>query len=176
MIPVGILDKLGFGRDVPRFQPVRAMLPPDDWFVLPGHFRFGYPWPWQRGTGTGILADSSGNETDREVLGAVEAPRVNGLARFVLWRAEGLFDPVLPTVADQAGQLYGGPCRAERLVRIGRTRAVIVTVDTPQRERIHRMVAEWGRDLLHGEMRTPVVVADGYAPHFDTMLASWSWA
>ncbi len=172
---MGILDWLGIGRGELRFQPVRATLPPDDWFVLPGHFTFGYPWPWRRSNELGAVLNWSGLRVDREILGAVEAPRVNGSARLLLWREEGLFDPVLPVVADQVGTLYGAACRAQRRVRIGGSRAVIVEVDTPQRERVHRMVAEWGRELLHGEMRTPLDVADGYAPHFDTMLASWAW-
>lgn len=168
---MGILDRLGLGRREPRFHPVLATLPPEDWFVVPDRFTFGYPWPW-RVAGTGTPAGAS----DREALGVLEAPRTNGSARLTLWRERGTFDRVLPTVADQAGRRYGRPCHAQRLVRIGGTRAVVVAVDTPHRETVHRLVAEWGRDLLHGEMRTPVDAADGYAPHLDTMLASWTWA
>ena len=31
------------------------------------------------------------------------------------------------------------------------------------------------RDTVHGEVRVPIRAADGYWPHIETMLATWTW-
>lgn len=160
-----------------RFRPVRAVLPPDAWFEVPGRFRFGMPWPWQqRADVDAALVDDTGHRSEREPLGLASAPRAGGEACLLLWRGDEPLEPHLTDVAGQARHLYGYPPRSLRRIRLAGAKAIVIEVDTAHAQRAHRLIAEWGPNhALHGEFRTPATTADGYRPHLDTMLATWQW-
>jgi hypothetical protein len=40
---------------------------------------------------------------------------------------------------------------------------------------VWRLISDWSGSLLHGELRVPNDSAEGYSPHIETMLATWSW-
>ncbi|GAA0947180.1 hypothetical protein [Virgisporangium aurantiacum] len=161
-----------------RFRSVRAVLPPDTWFELPGRLRFGMPWPWQQHTEVDAeIVDDTGQAGARVPLGQASAPRTSGEAGVLLWRGDGSLEPYLTDLAGYCRQVYGGPPRSLRWIRLGGVRAVVIEADTANAQRTHRLVAEWGLNhTLHGEFRTPADAADGYRPHLDTMLATWQWA
>jgi hypothetical protein len=160
-----------------RFRPVRAVLPPDTWFELPGRFRFGMPWPWQHRTDIDAeLVDETGQPSGSAPLGLASAPRTNGDARLLLWRGNEPLEPHLTDIVGYTRQLYGNPPRSVRRIRLAGAKAIVIEVDTAQAQRAHRLIAEWGPNhTLHGEFRIPATTADGYRPHLDTMLATWRW-
>jgi len=159
-----------------RYQEVRSGLPPAGWLDVPGRFRISYPWPWQEFSDHSGVVSADGHAAAGEVLGALRAPRSQGVAVVLLWRAPGSLRSLEPAAAARFERLYGGSCLGVRRVRVAGAAGVIVDIDLPAGERVSRaLVTDAGDHVVHVELRVPVGAARGYRPHLDAMLASWSW-
>lgn len=157
-----------------RFRPCRALLPVDDWCIVPGRLRFGLPWPWGMSDSPSELVDATGGAVSGDSVAVVAAPRSDQDVTFNLWRDDGSLIPMLPGIGERIAATYHGSLVGERRVQLAGTRAVLVVVDGGG-ERVWRLVADWSGHLLHGELSVPTSTADGYAPHLETMLATWAW-
>lgn len=158
------------------FKPCEALLPVDDWCVVPGRLRFGLPWPWRVSDDAVEIVDGTGGDVRAEAVAQVMAPRSDAPISFGLWRDDGALEPMLPGLGGRLAASHRGDLRFERRIALGGTRAVLVGIDDPhQRIRVWRLVADWSGHLLHGQMEAPSSIAEGYAPHLETMLATWSW-
>jgi hypothetical protein len=158
-----------------RFRRCEALLPVDEWCVVPGRLRFGMPWPWTMSDSHIELVDSTGGATaTTDPIATVFAPRSDGAVTLGLWRDAGELESVLPRIGRDFAATYHGTLRAERRILLGGSKSVLIELDVG-RDRVWRLVADWAGHLLHGEMDVPAASADGYAAHLETMLATWSW-
>lgn len=160
-----------------RYKEVRSDLRPVGWFDVPGLFRFGYPWPWERFPGDVELAGADGEVTEDGLLGALRAPRNRGTATVAVWCGRGSLRSLEPSAGTRFERLYRGSHREVRRLRAGGAPALVIDIDLPGGDRVSRgVLGAAGDQVVHVELRTPVAAATGYRPHFDAMLASWSWA
>lgn len=160
-----------------RYKEVRSYLHPVGWFDVPGLFRFGYPWPWEQFQGEVARAGADGEVTVDDLLGALRAPRNQGTATVVVWCGRGSLRSLEPSADTRFERLYRGVNRGLRRLRAAGAPVLVVDIDLPSGERVTRgLVGVAGDQVVHVELRAPVAVAAGYRPHFDAMLASWSWA
>ncbi|GAA4410442.1 hypothetical protein ACFQV2_03450 [Actinokineospora soli] len=166
----------GYRKILPwsRFRPVMGPLPVESWFRVPGLLRFGCPWPWQVAESSSLL-HPDGDHDDTAVLATLEAPRSHGRARLLVWLEPNPVD-LTRDPAPGLEQLYQGRAVETRAVLLDGRRAVAVEVDAPGARRVARLVADSGRgDPVHAELDVPRASAQGYRPHWDTMLATWQW-
>jgi hypothetical protein len=156
--------------------PALCTLPANGSFVVPGEFRFDYPWPWEQADTGPEIVDSSGQESDT-AIGAVFAPRTTGEAQFLLWSGTGHFDRVQPELFRRLPDLYGTSVHTQHRVPLSGSRATLAELDLPGGRHISRLLVAMPRDglLLHGEFRVPTASFVGYRPHRDSMFASWAW-
>jgi hypothetical protein len=154
-----------------------GLLPANGSFVVPGEFRFDYPWPWQQTDVGPEIVDAAGQATDSTAVGAVFAPRTTGEARFLLWCGAGHFDQVRPELFRRLPALYGGAVRSQRRLRLAESKAALAELELPGGRHVSRLlVASPRAGLLHGELRVPMASFDGYRAHRDSMFASWVWS
>ena len=159
-----------------RFKNVHSALQVDGWFIVPGHFRFGYPWPWRPSPDPASLVDDTGGESAADVFGALYAPRTTGQAALAVWRGTDSFRPVVQAAESRFAALYGGTGRGTRRVRAGGAPALVIDIDVPGGDSVWRvLVSDNDQQVVHIEVRVPQPAAAGYRPHLDTMIASWLW-
>jgi hypothetical protein len=172
----GILRAVSSFAAQGRYQEVRSGLPLTGWLDIPGRFRLGYPWPWREIPDHSGIVGADASSATNEVLGALQAPRLQGVAVVLLWRAPGSLRSLEPAAGPRFGRLYNGSCREVRRVRVAGAAGIVVDVDLLVGDRVSRaLLADDSDHVVHVELRVPVAAAQGYRAHFDAMLASWSW-
>jgi hypothetical protein len=160
-----------------RYKEVRSGLRPVGWFEVPGSFRFGYPWPWEQFQGDLGPVGGDGESLFDDLIGALRAPRSKGTATVAVWSARGTLRALEPSADKRFARLYGGVHRGLRRLRAGGAPVLVIDIAMPGGEQVSRgLVGAAADQVVHVELRVPGVAATGYRPHFDAMLASWTWA
>ncbi len=160
-----------------RYQTIRPVLPVERYVESPGRFHFGIPWPWEEFTEATRVMSATGDETQIASLAQVYCPRADGeVVSWGVWSEQGEFDALANarSIATQFAQIYHGTVVGTRAVLLGGARTLIVNVATAT-QRIDRVSTEWHDRILYGEYRSPILYADAYAAHLETILGTWVW-
>ena len=153
------------------FRPARQLLPLDTWFASGDPpFRFGLPFPWE---------EVAPSELEEATLLGVWAPRTIGMCPSISFSFQP--DGTDVTAADLRvlinglTQSFGGQCVGVRSVLVDQARAVIPVILGQDGLVVQLLLVNYLGGRVEGLLQLPGHCSSAYLPHFETLLATWTF-
>lgn len=151
-----------------------ASLPTEAWCEAPGICRISVVWPWYAVPQPEPLVDNHGRPTVTPAI-EIRAPRTDGVVALAIWTDQGGGFVVGPAWAGSLMRMYGGRVEWDTALALGGLMGRLVRLRTAT-DVVWRLLVPREHDTVTAELRVPHADADGYWPHLETMLSTWSWS